>query len=147
VSTAVFAFAVVRPQLAERVARLGAALPVLGLFGFLLSMALLQLMRIEQLGTAFLLALIVFAGIIAALLAGGRESRRLRRLAYAGFTAELIYLYAVYLGTMLDTATFFLASGLVLALIAVAIRRFEKRFAPDIAPSAYASDSQTGVKP
>ena len=145
-SSAVFAFAVVRPQLAERVARLGAALPVLGLFGFLLAMALLQLMRMEHLGTAFLLAVIVFAGIIAALLAGGRESRRLRRLAYAGFTAELISLYAVYLGTMLDTATFFLASGLVLALIAVAIRRFEKRFAPDVVPAAYVGKDQTGAK-
>ncbi|WP_312796938.1 DUF2157 domain-containing protein [Tianweitania sp.] len=147
VSSAVFAFAVFRPQLAERVARLGAALPVLGLFGFLLSMALLQLMQIEQLGTAFLLAVIVFAGIIAALLAGGRESRRLRRLAYAGFTAELIYLYAVYLGTMLDTATFFLASGLVLAIIAVVIRRFEKRFSRDVERPADQDAVVTGGQP
>lgn len=146
-SAAVFAFAVFRPQLAERVARLGAALPVLGLFGFLVGMALLQLMRVDELGTAFLLAVILFAGVIVALLAGGRESRRLRRLAYAGFTAELIYLYAVYLGTMLDTATFFLASGLVLALIAVAIRRFEKRFARDIAKPASGASSETGAKP
>jgi uncharacterized membrane protein len=146
-SAAVFAFAVFRPHLAERVARLGAALPVLGLFGFLLSMALLQLMRIEQLGTAFLLAVIVFAGIIAALLAAGRESRRLRRLAYAGFTAELIYLYAVYLGTMLDTASFFLASGLVLAIIAVVLRRFEKQFTRDIAAPADKAEVEAGVKP
>jgi uncharacterized membrane protein len=145
VSASVFAFAVFRPHLAERIARLGAALPVLGLFGFLLSTALLQLMRIDQLGTAFLLAVIVFAGIIAALLAGGRDSRRLRRLAYAGFTAELIYLYAVYLGTMLDTASFFLASGLVLAIIAVAIRRFEKRFTHDSA--ADQADGKSGAKP
>ena len=147
VSCAIFAFAVFRPLLAERVARIGAALPVLALFGFLLSMALLQMMLGEQLGTAFLLAVIVFAGIVAALLAGGRESRRVRRLAYAGFTAELIYLYAVYLGTMLDTASFFLASGLVLAIIAVAIRRFEKRFSRDVEPPSNQETVVTGGKP
>lgn len=136
-STAVFAFAVVRPQLAERVTRIGAALPVLGLFGFLLSMALMQLIRVKQIEHAFWLAVIVFAGIIAALLSAGRDSRRLRRLAYAGFAAELIYLYAVYLGTMLDTASFFLAAGLVLAVLAVAIRRIEQRFA----------DAKQGVQP
>ncbi|MBS9720661.1 DUF2157 domain-containing protein [Tianweitania sp. BSSL-BM11] len=143
-SVAVFVFAVFRPGLAERAARLGAALPVLGLFGFLLSMALLQLMKFEQLGTAFFLAVVVFAGVIAALLTGGRESRRLRRLAYAGFAVELIYLYAVYLGTMLDTASFFLASGLVLAIIAVAIRRFEKEFGRDVTEPA---DMKAGETP
>lgn len=132
-SVALFAFAVWLPRQADRLAGLGTTLPAIGLFGFLLGMALIQI-EADDMGTSFLVAVVVLVGIVAALLVAGRESRRLRRLAYAGFAAELVYLYVQYLGTMLDTASFFLAAGLVLAGVALVLRRVEKRFAAPEAP-------------
>jgi uncharacterized membrane protein len=72
---------------------------------------------------------VTLGGTVVALRAGGRESRRTRHLAYAGFGAELVYIYVQYLGSMLGSASFFLLAGLVLALGAGVIRRFERRFA------------------
>ena len=44
---------------------------------------------------------------------GGRESRGLRWVAYAGFAFELAIIYAVTLQTMLGTAGFFLAAAVL----------------------------------
>jgi len=126
-SVGVFAFAVFRSRLAERVAGLGAALPLLALFGFLFSMALLQV-SLQSFVANMFFAVLVFAGTVAALLTAGRESRRLRRLAYAGFAAEVVFLYVEFLGTILGTASFFLLSGAAFAGLAALIRHFERRF-------------------
>lgn len=134
-SAFLFAFAVWMPKQAARYAALGSALPVLGLLGFFVGMVLAQV-QVDHLAAAFVLAGIVFAGVAVALWAAGRENRRLRRLAYAGFTVELVYLYVQVLGTMLDTASLFLASGFAFALIAVAIRRMERRFAARVEGAA-----------
>ena len=56
----------------------------------------------------------------------GRESRGLRWIAYAGFAVELCIVYAVMIEDMLGTAGFFLAAGILLALLAFAIIRIEK---------------------
>ena len=79
-------------------------------------------------GAMLLATLIAFAGIVAALLLRGRQSTLMRWLAYAGFTIELIFLYGVTLGTMIDTAGLFLFSGLALAVVAFLIMRIERRF-------------------
>jgi uncharacterized membrane protein len=67
------------------------------------------------------------AGIAAAVVLGGRDSRGLRWMAYAGFGLELCIVYAVTMSTMLGTAGFFLAAAVILGVLALVIIRIEKR--------------------
>jgi uncharacterized membrane protein len=128
VSAGVFAFAALRPERAGRLSGLGNGLAVQGLLGFIAGMSVIQIELYE--GSYFLLiAVVVFAGIVAALLLAGRDNRMLRWLAYAGFIFELGFVYSMLLGTMLGTAGFFLAAGLSLAVLAWLIGRVERRMA------------------
>jgi uncharacterized membrane protein len=127
-SAAAFAFAVRLPELSENIFKLGGGLSVQGLLGFIAGMSVVQFELYEE--RAFtLVAVIVFAGVIAALVLAGRESRMLRWLAYAGFIWELGFVYVALLGSMLGTAGFFFVAGIVLAGIAWAISRIERRMA------------------
>ncbi|MBS3649622.1 DUF2157 domain-containing protein [Pseudaminobacter sp. 19-2017] len=127
VSALLFAVAVLDPKRTEQIVRLDGRLDMHALIGFLTGAAMLQFDHMEETATLVLAAVIVFAAIIAALLLAGRESRGLRWIAYLGFTFELCFLYVTTLGTMLGTAGLFLASGVVLALIALLIIRVERR--------------------
>ncbi len=127
VSAALFALACLLPAPVEAVARLGGRLPVHCLIGFLAGLALVQLNQIDHAGRLAMSAVVVFAGIAAALYLAGRESRALRTVAYTGFGLELCFIYAVTISTMLGTAGFFLASGAVLGIIAIVIIRVERR--------------------
>ena len=127
-SAGVFAAAVARPELAERLSGLGNGLAVQGLLGFVAGMSIIQIELYE--GPYFLIvAIVVFAGVVAALLLAGRGNRALRWTAYAGFIFELGFVYVTLLDTMLGTSGFFLASGLTLALLAWFINRVERRMA------------------
>ncbi|MEX0953729.1 MAG: DUF2157 domain-containing protein [Rhizobiaceae bacterium] len=128
VSAAVFAFAVLRAELAERVFGLGDGLAVQGLLGFITGMAIVQADRNDS-QQFLLMAAVVFAGVVAALLLAGRGNRALRWTAYAGFIFELGIVYVMLLDTMLDTSGFFLIAGLTLALLAWLINRVERRIA------------------
>jgi uncharacterized membrane protein len=125
-SAALFAFAVRSPELSESVFKLGGGLPVQGLLGFIAGMSVIQFELYEE-PVFTLVALLVFAGVIGALVLAGRESRMLRWLAYAAFIWELGFVYLVLLGSMLGTAGFFFVAGIVLAGIAWAINRIERR--------------------
>ena len=57
----------------------------------------------------------------------GRESRGLRWIAYTGFAIELCVIYGVMIQDMLGTAGFFLAAGVLVAVLAFVIIRIEKR--------------------
>ncbi|TIX37592.1 MAG: hypothetical protein E5V40_21830 [Mesorhizobium sp.] len=70
---------------------------------------------------------VALAAIVAAIMLGGRESRGLRWVAYAGFAFELAIIYVVMLQSMLGTAGFFLAAALLLGTMALVIIRVEKR--------------------
>ncbi|TGR60431.1 DUF2157 domain-containing protein, partial [Mesorhizobium sp. M2D.F.Ca.ET.223.01.1.1] len=72
-------------------------------------------------------SIVALAGIVAAIMLAGRESRGLRWLAYAGFAFELAIIYSVTLQSMLDTAGFFLAAAVLLGILALVIIRIEKR--------------------
>lgn len=134
-SAALFCVARYRPVEAERIFGLGSELMALGLLGFLVAVGIMQVERIDESG--FLLASIVaFGGIIVALLVGGAQSNRLRKLAYAAFIFQLGFIYVVMLGSMLDTAGFFVVGGIVLALLAWLITHFERRFAADATGTA-----------
>lgn len=129
VSVALFAAARLLPREAGRVLGLGSLLPVLALLGFLTGVGMVQVDLIEEPG--FLIPCIAaFVGIIAALLIGGRENRWLRRLAYTAFIFQLGFIYVVMLGSMMDTAGFFVIGGVALSLLALLIARLERRFAP-----------------
>jgi len=125
-SAVAFAFAVQFPDRSEEIFKLGGGLPVQGLLGFIAGMSVIQFELYEE-SEFTLVAVIVFVGVVGALVLAGRESRMLRWLAYAGFIWELGFVYLVLLGSMLGTAGFFFAAGIVLAAVAWAISRIEKR--------------------
>jgi uncharacterized membrane protein len=101
--------------------------PVHCLLGFLVGLALVQVELVDEGAWLALAALVTFGGIAGALILAGRDSRILRWLAYTGFGLELSFVYAVTMGTMLGTAGLFLASGVVLGIIALFIIRIERR--------------------
>ncbi len=110
-------------------AGLGDPVYVHGFLYFLVGMAMVHAELHDDRG--FIVAPVAtFVGIVAAVIVAGRESPGLRRLAYAAFACELVYLYVALVGTMMDTAGFFLLVGLVLAGLAWIATRIERRMAP-----------------
>ena len=108
-----------------------------GMIGFLVGTGMFQIEKIDEVGPMIGAAVAALAVIAFALLFAGRESRGLRWIAYLGFAFELCFLYAVTLGSMIGTAGFFLAAGVILAALAFIIIRIEKRIAaPAPAPGA-----------
>jgi len=128
-SAALFAAAVLAPDPIEKIAQLDGRFAVHCLIGFLVGvgMAEIELMDRSQTAELVVLALVGFAGIAAAIVFAGRESRGLRWIAYTGFSLQLAFVYTVTMGTMLGTAGLFFASGIVLGLVALLIIRIEKR--------------------
>lgn len=135
VSALLFAAAIFAAGPVDRILQLGGRLPLHALIGFLTGLAMIQL---ELAGSSSsnsgfgIASAVALAGIVAAIVLGGRESRGLRWVAYAGFAFELAIIYVVMLQSMLDTAGFFLAAAVLLGLLALVIHRVEKRMrAPD----------------
>lgn len=126
ISAGAFAVAHVAPNETDRVVRLNGRLPVHGLIGFLVAMALLQI-EFEGESTFAIAAGVALAGIVAAIVLQGRASRGLRWIAYLAFALELCLIYGVTMGTMLGTAGFFLFAAVLLGGLAVIILRLEKR--------------------
>lgn len=130
-SAVLFGVAVALPRETERIAQIGGLLPAHGLIGFLTGIIMTQLEISDASGPGFAIAAgVALAGIVAALVLAGRQSRGLRWIAYVGFAVELCIIYAVMIEGMLGTAGFFLVAGLILGLLALAIIRIEKRMAP-----------------
>lgn len=116
------------PATVDRFLGLGSTAPVHALLGFLTGIGIIQLQFVDE--PAFLTATIAaLAGIVVAILLGGRDSKAMRRLAYAAFAFQLVFIYIEMLDTMLGTAGFFLFAGITLMVLAVVITRLEKRFA------------------
>lgn len=130
-AVALFAYGCARPAEARRITGLGWGVSVQALIAFLSAIGIMQLALIDENGFLFV-TIIAFAGIIAVLLLEGRENGALRWLAYAAFIFQLMIVYIVMFGSMLDTAGFFIAGGLVLSALAWGIGRLERRFSgPD----------------
>ncbi|OCW58851.1 DUF2157 domain-containing protein [Hoeflea olei] len=72
-------------------------------------------------------ALILVASVVVLAVAGG-ENRLARRFAYFAFTCETIYVVGETLGSLLGSSGFLFLGGLLLALIAFAVMKIEKRF-------------------
>lgn len=128
VSALLFAAATFFAEPVDRIVQLGGRLPLHALIGFLTGLAMIQFEVADAHSIGFTLASVVaLAGIVAAIMLGGRESRGLRWVAYAGFAFELAIIYVVMLQSMLDTAGFFLAAAVLLGILALVIIRIEKR--------------------
>jgi uncharacterized membrane protein len=131
ISAACFALGALAPEPVDRIVQLGGRLPLHGLIGFLTGMAMLQFESADDVGRSFaIVSAVALAGIAAAILLAGRESRGLRWVAYLGFAFELSIIYIVTMQTMLGTAGFFLAAAVILGALAFAIIRIEKRMKP-----------------
>lgn len=129
ISAVLFLVGVLAREPVDGIVQLGGRLPLHGLIGFLTGMALIQF-ELSDSRLFILVAAIALAGIAAAVVLGGRESRGLRWVAYLGFAFELCFIYAVTMQTMLGTAGFFLAAAVILGILAFAIIRVEKRLRP-----------------
>ncbi|MET3579721.1 putative membrane protein [Mesorhizobium robiniae] len=134
-SALLFAAAIFAAGPVDRLVQLGGRLPLHALIGFLTGLAMTQLELADESnnGGFAIASAIALAGIVAAIVLGGRESRGLRWAAYAGFAFELAIIYVVMLQSMLDTAGFFLAAAVLLGILAFVILRIERRMR---APSA-----------
>lgn len=104
------------------------AIAVQALLGFLVGVGIVQVTLADEPGFV-VPTILAFAGIVAALLVAGRENRFLRWLAYLAFAFQLCFVYVVMLGTMMDTAGFFLLAGVTLSVLAFLISRFERAMA------------------
>lgn len=132
VSATLFAAAMVAPEPVERIAQLGGRLPLHALIGFLTGLAMIQFTVAgdgDANATFAVASAVALAGIAAAIVLAGRESRGLRWIAYLGFAFELVIIYLVTMQTMLGTAGFFLAAAVILGLLAFVIVRIERRWA------------------
>ncbi|RRI02339.1 DUF2157 domain-containing protein [Mesorhizobium tamadayense] len=130
VSALLFAASILAAGPVDRIAQIGGRLPLHALIGFLAGLAMVQfeLADAASYNSGFAIAsAAALAGIVAAIMLGGRESRGLRWLAYAGFAFELAVIYVVMLQSMLDTAGFFLSAAVLLGILALVIIRVEKR--------------------
>lgn len=131
-SAVVFAAAVYASEPLDGLLQLGGRLPLHAFLGFLIGMAILQF-KYDEGGGLLLTSALMLGGIVAAIVLAGRDSRGLRWLAYIGFAYELVWIYLVMMGTMLDTAGFFLAAAVTLGLLAFVIMRVEKRLRGHVA--------------
>lgn len=125
----VLVLARLRPIEVQRISGLSAeALPVQALMGFLVGVGIMQILLIDE--KSFILpSIIALVGIVTALLVAGRDNRLLRWFAYIAFAFQICFLYVIMLGTMIDTAGFFLLAGLTVAVLAFLISRFERAVA------------------
>jgi uncharacterized membrane protein len=141
VSALLFSASVFAPEPVDRIVQLDGRLPLHALLGFLTGLAIIQFELADRSSydSGFAIACVVaLAGIVAAIVLAGRESRGLRWLAYLGFAFELAMIYVVTLQSMLDTAGFFLAAAVLLGILAIVIIRVEKRMKGPIAGGAVA---------
>jgi uncharacterized membrane protein len=127
ISAALFALAILAPAQVDRILQLDGRAPLHALIGFLAAMAMIQFENASEGTPVVIAAVIVFAGVAAALYFAGRDSRGLRWIAYLGFTFELCFLYMETIGSMLGTAGFLLAVAIILGVLAFGIIRIEKR--------------------
>lgn len=119
------------PQLLRKLTQIPEAFATYGLFALLISLSVFQIEpslyfssnehRIILYGIAILLVAVL------ALLMHGRENRGLRWLVYFAFSLEVLFLAFITIGTIISTSGFFLIVGILILLLAVLVRRFEKR--------------------
>lgn len=119
---------VVPSILANAVARHG-VLSAYGAVLFLGGLGLVQI-NLDNAGLAGEMALagFILMASVAILVIAGAANRLIRRFAYFAFACETIYVVGETLGSLLGSSSFLFLGGLVLAIIAFAVMKIEKRF-------------------
>jgi uncharacterized membrane protein len=106
----------------------GVMIAFAGLFG-------LQFIDKIPVGWMAVLALLALCVVVAGLYAGIQgENRSLARLAYTLFCIELLGLYFKTLGTLLDTALFFLIAGVIVIVMAIVAAKLNKSVSAGTGP-------------
>ncbi|AKI00500.1 putative membrane protein [Hoeflea sp. IMCC20628] len=105
---------------------------VLSAYGAVLLLSGLGLIQIDfvnpGLAAEIAFAALILLASIAILAVAGGENRLIRRFAYFAFACETVYVVGETLGTLLGSSGFLFLGGLVLAIIAFAVMKIEKRF-------------------
>lgn len=84
--------------------------------------------------------LALFGGVWAVAWGNRIHSRAAATFGLIAFAAEVLYLYFVTFGTLLDTALFFLIGGVLMVALAAVLVRLQRRLAPLEAETAEAGD-------
>jgi uncharacterized membrane protein len=79
--------------------------------------------------------------VLAVLYAHGRDNRTIRYVCYALFAGEVLVVYGETVYSLLGTSGFFLVLGLVLAAIAFAVNRLERRWRKKATAAGEADDA------
>lgn len=115
-------------QRLTRFARPLAAYGFLGVLGAVLAFQY-QDMRLNSFDEKHIVfySIVIFALCIGSLVLCGRNNGGLRWLVYLVFSGQVLYLAFETIGTMIGTSGFFLSSGVLVLLLAVFVRRMERR--------------------
>lgn len=115
-------------QRLTRFARPLAAYGFLGVIGAVLAFQFRDI-RFSYLDEPHVLfySIVIFGLCIGALVLCGRNNGGLRGLVYLVFSGQVLYLAFETIGTMIGTSGFFLTSGVLVLLLAVFVRRMERR--------------------
>lgn len=118
----------VQLQRLTRFARPLAAYGFLGVIGAVLAFQFRDI-RFSYLDEPHVLfySIVIFGLCIGALVLCGRNNGGLRGLVYLVFSGQVLYLAFETIGTMIGTSGFFLTSGVLVLLLAVFVRRMERR--------------------
>ena len=109
-------------------ARIGPALPFYSLAACMMGLLFLHV-DFDGDGLASVVLAVVTLGVaVLALVVSGRDNGAVRALAYACFSAEILYLSYETIDSMLETSGFFFISGFVVAALAFIAIRLEKLF-------------------
>lgn len=116
------------PPLSDLITRHGSV----SLYGCLLAFAGLAIIQFDlsgrSLATEMALAGLILAISVAVIGVAGRANRAIRRMAYFVFAAETIYVVGETLGSLIGSSGFLFFGGLVLAVLAYAVMKIERRF-------------------
>lgn len=82
----------------------------------------------DRISVEMALAALILLASVGILATAGGHNRFIRRFAYLVFTAETIYVVSETLGSLLGSSGFLFLGGLILAVIALAVMKIEKRF-------------------
>lgn len=101
-------------------------------YGAVLLLSGLGLIQIDLVGPDLagdiVMATLILVVSVAVLVISGKDNRMVRRFAYFAFACETVYVVGETLGTLLGSAGFLFFGGFVLAAVAYAVMRIEKRF-------------------
>ncbi len=124
-----------RHEQLQKLTRFAHPLATYGLLLALLSLAILQFESFfsyagasMSIGRDILYSMLMLALSIGAIAICGRDNGGLRSIAYAAFSAQVLYLAFETVGTMIGTSGFFLTAGILVLLLAAFVRRMEGRF-------------------